>query len=113
MISPHLLRLDSSYSYRTYGGAYESPPSRGQVIDKAKREAQELWGERATFVIEPKEGKRMPAWTHMVWANGPAQNAEKNDGSELVIIWWSEMQPDTDRVLTAVDWEKHATDYQI
>jgi hypothetical protein len=112
MISPHLLHLDASYSYRTYLGCLEGAPSRKQVIEKAKREAKDLWGERATFVIEPKEsGKHMPTWTHMVWATGPAKDNE-NHGSELVVIWWSEMSPDTNRVLDAVDWEKHAKDFQ-
>jgi hypothetical protein len=111
VISPHLLRLDSSYSYRTYGGSLEGLPSRASMIEKAKREAQELWGERATFVIDPKEGRKLPEWTHMVWASGPAKDAEM-DGSELVVIWWSEMSPDTNRVLDAVDWQNLAKDFQ-
>lgn len=112
MVSPHLLSIDASYSYHTYLGCLEGAPPAQHCIDHAKKKAKELWGERATFVIEPTvKGKMLPTWTHMVWAHGPEKNPE-NHGSELVIIWWSEMSPDTDRVLQAVDWEKHAKDFQ-
>lgn len=111
MISPHLLHINASYSYRTYGGCLEGAPSRAQMIEKAKREATDLWGTRATFIIDPPNQKHLPGWTHMVWANGPEKDPE-NHGSELVVIWWSEFEPDTKRVLDAVDWEKHAEDFQ-
>ena len=83
------------------------------MVESAKQEAEQLWGKRATLVIKATvKNNRLPKWTHMVWAQGPQKDSE-NDGSELVIIWWSELQPDTDRVLQAVDWEKLATDYQL
>lgn len=47
----------------------------------------------------------------MVSAIGPSLS-EESDGSELVIIWYSELPPDTDRVLQAVDWKKHAQDFE-
>lgn len=103
-------RLDASHSYRTYLGCLEGAPSRAEVIKKAKREAEDLWGKRATLVIEPS-GKGMPVWTHMVWASGPAKGEDAH-GSELVVIWWSEFSPDTMRVLDAVDWDKHAQDFE-
>jgi hypothetical protein len=112
MISPHLLMIDASYSYRTYGGCLEGAPSVAVMMTAAKNRAEELWGKRASLVIDPTiKGKMLPPWTHMIWAHGPEKDPD-NHGSELVIIWWSEMQPDTDRVLQAVDWEKHASDFQ-
>src|ERR1700722_3769215 len=105
MVSPHLLHIDASYSSRTYLGVLTGRPSVQHSIDQAKRQAKELWGERPTLVIDPTiKGKRLPEWVHMVWARGPEKDPD-NHGSHLVIIWWSEMQPDTDRVLAAVDWE--------
>lgn len=112
MISPHLLHIDASYSQRTYLGSLEGPPPAQVMIEHAKKQAKEMWGERATFVIEPPKGKLLPRWVHMVWATGPANN-EGYDGSELVVIWWSEITPDTNRVLDAVDWEKNAKDFQF
>ena len=113
MISPHLLNIDASYSYRTYSGSLEgASPSVTVMIESAKQEAEKLWGTRTTLVINPGvKGSRLPSWTHMIEAHGPPKNEDMH-GSELIIIWWSEMQPDTDRVLQAVDWEKHASDFQ-
>jgi hypothetical protein len=114
MISPHLLFIDASYSYRTYLGCLEGIPSPQACKDMALREANKMWGERATFLIEPDiKGDHMPKWTHMVWTSGPAKDKENNDGSELCIIWFSEMGPDTDRVLNVIDWEKYSQDYQV
>ncbi len=113
MISPHLLHIDASYSYKTYLGCLEGIPSANSCIKEAKDRAKELWGERATLVLEPPvKGKMLPKWCHMIWATGPAADAD-NDGSELVVIWWSEFEPDTKRVLDAIDWEKNAKDFQI
>ncbi len=112
MISPHLISIDASYSQRTYLGSLEGVPTSSVMIESAKKQAKKMWGERATFVIEPTvKGKHLPRWVHMVWATGPEKDPE-NHGSELVVIWWSEMSPDTNRVLDAVDWEKHAKDFQ-
>lgn len=121
MISPHLLYIDASYSQTTYLGCLEGPTPIKDVIEHAKEKANDLWGSRTVLVIEPTTksvatGRKskmdiLPKWQHMIWAHGPAKN-EEMDGSELVIIWWSEMSPDTDRVLQAVDWEKHAKDFQ-
>lgn len=112
MVSSHLLRLDASYSYRTYGGCLEGAPSRAHLIKLAQTQAIELWGERPTFVIPPKEGKLLPSWTHLAWASGPplGQDTEA-DGSQLVVIWWGEIQPDSDRVLSAIDWEQYAKNF--
>lgn len=113
MVSPHLLSLDASYSYRTYAGSLEGAPSVTVMIESAKQWAEKLWGKRTTLIIDPTiKGRYLPRWTHMVWAKGPEKDSE-NDGSELIVVWWSELSPDTDRVLQAVDWEKHATDFQI
>jgi hypothetical protein len=113
MISPHLLRVEVSYSYRTYSGWLEGNPSYKTLVAGAKQRVKNMWGDRAIFVVESlNKNKKLPEWTHIVWANGPAQDSEK-DGSELVIIFFSEMSPDTDRVLQVIDWEKHATDYYI
>lgn len=104
-------RVDNSYTYRTYAGVMEGLPSAKSVIEQAERTAIELWSKRPTLVIQPtiKSG-RLPTWTHLVWASGPTDNKEA-DGSELVIIWWSEIGPDTERVLAAVEWNKHAKDF--
>jgi hypothetical protein len=112
-VSPHLLTIDASYVYRSYAGCYEGAPSAAVMVESAKQKAQEMWGSRPTLVLEPQlKGKMVPKYTYMVWINGPALT-EDGDGSELVVIWWSEMTPDTDRVFKAIDWEKHAKDFQI
>ena len=119
MISPHLLIIDASYSQATYLGCLEGPPPVEHTIQGAETKAKELWGSRAVYVIEPTiktvtggsgKIKLLPKWQHMIWAHGPAKN-EEMDGSELVVIWWSEMSPDTDRVLQVVDWERYAKDF--
>jgi hypothetical protein len=114
MISPHLLRLEASYSYTTYGGCYEGPPSPKSCIEQARQQAEKLWGKhRPVLVIEPTvKSKMLSKWTHLVSGLGPAMD-DDNDGSHLIVIWWSEMSPDTNRVLASVDWESHAKDYQI
>lgn len=96
MVSPHLLRVVESYS--------TSHPSHRKV-SAAKGAVQDIWGDRPIFVIESKT--KEPKWCHIVLAKGPALNEDSKE-SELVIIWWSEMGPDTERVLSAIDWEKHA-----
>jgi hypothetical protein len=101
MISPHLLKVVESYS-----------TSLDKSIGMAQAIANSMWGDRAAFTIEPKTKKSK--WCHMILARGPVLDTELDDdpeGSELIIIWWSEMEPDTSRVLTAVDWEKHAQNY--
>ena len=113
MVSPHLLRIDASYSTRSYAGVLEGLPAANTMISSAKEQAEELWGKRATLVMDPPiKNKRVPTWTHMIWASGPALNDEDH-GTELVIIWWSEFEPDTKRVLDAIDWEKNAKGFQI
>jgi hypothetical protein len=113
MIDPINLHLDASYSYRTYAGCLEGCPSSKSCIKKAQDEAVSLWGERTTLLIKPTiKGDRLPAWTHLVWASGPPLS-EDGHGSELVIIWWSEFSPDTQRVLQSIPWEKNAKDFQV
>lgn len=112
MIDPNNLRLDASYSYRTYAGCLEGCPTAKACLKKARAEAANLWGERATLLIEPTvKGDRLPSWAHIVWAIGPALS-ETGDGSELVVIWFSEFSPDTMRVLQSINWEKNAKDFQ-
>ena len=112
MINPNDIQIDSSYSYKTYGGSLEGSPSPKSRIESARQNAEDLWGVRPTYLIEPgiKNG-RVPVWTHMIWAQGPSLNEEMH-GSELVVIWFSEMSPDTDRVLSVIDWTKHAKDFE-
>lgn len=113
MISPHLLSIDASYSYRTYMGCLESTPAAAIMIVSAKNKVEKLWGKRTTFVIDPPiKDKQLPTWTHIIWATGPAMSEDAH-GSELIVVWFSELSPDTDRVLQAIDWEKHAKDFQI
>jgi hypothetical protein len=112
MINPNDLTVDASYSYRTYLGSLEGAPSVAVMIESAKQQVKKLWGERTIFLIDPiVKGKFLPRWTHILWATGPAKDEEMH-GSELVILWYSELPPETDRVLSAVDWEKHAKDFQ-
>jgi hypothetical protein len=113
MINPNDIQIDYSYSYRTYADSLEGRPTPKNRIAKAKREAEELWGVRPTYMIEPgaKTGT-LPTWTHMIWASGPALT-EEGHGSALVIIWFSEFEPDTSRVLQALDWTKYAKDFEI
>jgi hypothetical protein len=112
LISPHLLRIESSYSYRTYCGCLEGAPSVAIMMGAAKYKAKELYGDGPLLVIDPTiKDKHLPTWTHIIFARGPAKD-EENDGSHLCVCWWSEFEPDTKRVLDAVDWHKHAKDFQ-
>jgi hypothetical protein len=96
MISPHLLKVVESYS-----------TSLDKSIGMAQTIAHSMWSDRPAYTIEPKSKKSK--WCHMIMAQGPAIN-EGSKRSELIVIWWSEMGPDTERVLSAIDWEKHAKD---
>jgi hypothetical protein len=110
-MNPNSLSIDHSYSYRAERGYLEGELTVKQAVYQAKNKAQALWGELPTLLIEPSlVGKSIPKWTHMVWAEGPATD-ETKDASELVIIWFSEFPPDTDRILPVIDWEKHAKDF--
>jgi hypothetical protein len=97
MISPHLLKVVESFS--------TSQPDY-QIAKIAKMIPSMVgWEDKPIFVIETKN--KNPKWCHTVLAKGPALN-DTDQGTELVIIWWSEFEPDTKRVLDAIDWEKHA-----
>lgn len=112
MIDTNQLRIDASYSYRTYAGCLEGCPTAKSCIKKARGEAVSLWGERATLLIDPTiKSDRLPPWVHMVWISGPPLS-DQGDGSELVIIWFSELKPETDRVVHSINWEKNAKDFQ-
>ena len=112
MIDTNQLRIDASYSYRTYAGCLEGCPTAKSCIKKARGEAVSLWGERATLLIDPTiKSDRLPAWTHLVWSIGPPLSDDAH-GSELVVIWWSALSPDTERVLQSISWEKNAKDFQ-
>ncbi len=106
MISPHLLKVVESFS--TSRLAYKDDETLKQVPGYLLG-----WDEQPVFLVgnSPTKSKK-PTWCHMILARGPALN-EEADHSELVVIWWSEMTPDTDRVLSIIDWEKHAKDVQL
>jgi hypothetical protein len=74
----------------------------------ARSAANDLWGDKPVLVIP--NHKKKSSWTHMIWARGPASKDESL-GTQLVVIWWSEFEPDTARVLAAIDWEKNAKDF--
>lgn len=106
MISPHLLKVTESHS--TSNHIYHKS-------GVAKSLATSLWGGNDTpiFMIESKI--KTPKWCHMILARGPVLESNLDDdpeGSELIIVWWSEMAPDTARVLSAIEWEKYAKNYQ-
>jgi hypothetical protein len=108
MISPHLLHVVESFS--TSNQLY-------RTVSAAKGCAFSLWKEYdpPIFVIETKNKEPRPSqWCHMILADGPVLESDLDDnsqGSRLVIIWWSEMEPDTSRVFSVVEWEKHAKNY--
>lgn len=99
MISPHKIKIKESFSttHVTY-----------KMAGAAKLMAEELWEGAPILMIDTKN--KEPSWCHMVLAEGPALS-EDADRSHLVIIWWSELEPDSARVLAAIDWEKNAKDY--
>lgn len=101
MISPHLLKVVESFSS-------SHPDYRYASIAKLCPHNLLGWEDTPILVLESKN--KEPKWVHMIKARGPALS-EEADHSELVIIWWSEMGPDTERVLSAIDWEKHAKNY--
>ena len=94
MISPHLLKVVASHS--TSEVYYE---------EQARIHAHIEWEGVPQLMLKYK--KEPGKWCHLVYAQGPGLT-EDSQYSELVIIWWSEMGPDTERVLSAIDWEKHA-----
>lgn len=100
MISPHLLKVMESFS--SNHPDYQDDSMATAIADLLG------WDGRPIYVI-PTDNKK-PKWCHAILAIGPALT-EEGSGSELVIIWHSEMEPDTSRVLSAVDWEKYAEDY--
>jgi hypothetical protein len=108
-------RIEASHSIRTYphwmNHVLTEPLSARELMLEAPAVAENLWRQMPTLVIDPtiKAGK-LPTWTHMVYAIGPTDTDGKH-GTELCIIWWSEFSPDSERVLDAIDWDKHAQDF--
>lgn len=105
MVSPHLLKVVESFS--TSHLAYKDDETLKSVPEYLLG-----WEDLPVIIVgESPTKKKKPTWCHMVWARGPSLDG-KSEHSELVIIWWSEMTPDTSRVLGVVDWEKHAKNVQ-
>ena len=106
--------IDHFYSYATYSGSLEGPPTVEQMYKSARRQAEKLWGDRSLLIIEPpiKPGKMLPKWTHMAWVTGPPMDKEA-DGSHLIVVWFSEEScfNNYEDVIGAVDWNKHAEDF--
>ena len=98
MISPHLLKVIESFSTTTHFNKKDAETIARHVFNHASVPIY--------FFDEPK---KKTTWCHMVYADGPKLKDDA-DSSELIIIWWSEMTPDTSRVLSIVDWEKYAQD---
>lgn len=62
MISPHLLTINASYSYRTYSGCLEGVPSPAVMIAAAKDQSENLFGKRPILVINsPVKNKLLPS----------------------------------------------------
>jgi len=97
MISPHLLNIAVSHSISF------------NYYDSAEAMARDLWGDKTPIFIIEKTKNAKSKWCHMVLAKGPPLSDQAKE-SELIVIWFSEMGPDTERVLSIVDWEKHAAD---
>jgi hypothetical protein len=107
MISPHLLDIIYSYS--------SSHPS-----DLDKKGAKGIPGylgwdvhtsvhSEETPVLVLGDPNKDTKWVHAILVEGPPLNDEEGiQVSALIIIWWSQMGPDTDRVFSVVNWEKHA-----
>ena len=108
MINPQLLKVVSSYCYLSYQ-RHNDTVSAAIKINAASETSRSLWGDKPIFVIQPKiTNNKVPKYTYLVYAQGPSLSEESTVGSELIIIWWSELSPDTDRVLSAINWEKYA-----
>jgi hypothetical protein len=122
-----VINVEASYSYLTlggkcfegaivYGASLNHNPTAAEVILHAKDQIFNLWGlpnEDDALVLNANfDDKHIPKWTHMIWATGPVTEDSDDDGTELFIIWFSEMSPDTDRVLDAIDWNKNAKGYK-
>jgi hypothetical protein len=111
MISPHLLEVIYSYSSchpsdMNMDNAKGIPSYLGWDIPTSMHTEE-------TPVLILGSPNKDSKWLHAIMAEGPVLNNEENvKVSELIIIWWSQMGPDTDRVLSAVDWEKHAKNYK-
>lgn len=99
MISPHLLKVFESYSSSHSGNLFEK---NARLIPDFLG-----WENKPVLVLNPSH--KNPKWVHAVLAEGPGLS-EGSPRSELVVIWFSEMGPDTERVLAAIPWEKHAKD---
>jgi len=99
-MSPHLLKVKAAYS-----SSFQLDFSEESVRNKA----YELWGQRPIHILA-RDNMKDATWCHMIVANGPPLKGGKY--SELVIIWWSKLEPDTNRVLSIVDWEKYSEDFK-
>jgi hypothetical protein len=102
MVSPHLLKVVESFS-----------TSIGFNQQDALSIARHVFNHPDVPVFFFDEPKKKATWCHMVYGQGPKLKDEEADASELIVIWWSEMSPDTSRVLNIVDWERHAKDVQF
>ena len=120
-------KLDSIHIMRTYGGCYTGRPSVSQSIESAKKYAEMYFGSpRPTLVLQkittdpaqpsdahPRNREKLPEWQFVAWLDGPAKD-ENFCGSQLIVIWWADnsafaLPPE----VQAIDWDKHAEDYDI
>ena len=120
----YMKSISHFYSYRTYSGCLEGVPPLESTYNSIRNQAKKLWGMAIPiYIMEPiiqvipkkhhfGPYEMLPAWTHMVWADGSAKDSE-NHGSHLVIVWFSE-EPivSVSDIVDKVDWAAHAEDFQ-
>lgn len=119
--------VDAFYYFRTYISLLEGRPNRrmnDDIITKAKKMMQPLWGERRTHVIPPAIDESDPAHPCLppvcliAWLTCFEPIVAGNTGSELVVVWFREEfeGQSMGRVIAdgiqSIRWEELAADFE-
>lgn len=90
-----MIKLDSIHSTNTYAGCYEGRPSPEEMLDAAKRNAFELFGDGAIYIVEPAvtDGK-LPPCRHILCLTNekpipPKDGEVEGHGSELLLVYYN------------------------
>lgn len=113
------VHLDSLSISRVYGGVLEGRPSVKMMLDSHLQRLTRQWGPRATVVlldVENLKDDRLPEYIIAAWMNS-YEPVRDGFGSEIVVVWFSEdghisLPDNLISVITDVDWENKASDWE-
>jgi hypothetical protein len=124
------IRLETIYVSGTYGG-FLSGPSKSRLLETNKRLLEDIQTSKCNRVFgydfpvylhcssEPDFlSQRLPPVYVMAYlSSGALLQDDASNGSHLILIWLQELQEDAfvkvSKVVSEVDWEKHAKDFQF